>query len=74
MLVVIFHPQRKTLSVLHQQPLNVVAQSILPGMADADVKRERGGGNHRHKRSHRFEKDTVSHLAASNLYLRRGRY
>jgi hypothetical protein len=63
-----FHAQREALSILDEQALNVTAHSIFPGMPDADIKRERGGGNHNYKSRHGFEKDAVSQIAASNLY------
>jgi hypothetical protein len=67
MLVVILNAKRETLCILDKELLNVIAYRIFPGMPDADIKRERGRGNHRDKCSHGFQKDAISHLAASNL-------
>src|SRR5579864_8143311 len=68
MLVVILNTQRKALSILDKEFLNVVVHRVFPGVPDADVQRERGRGYYRDKRAHGFQEDAVSHLAASNLY------
>src|SRR5579864_546526 len=68
MLVVIFNTQRKALGVLDKEFFNVIVYRVFPGVPDADIKRERGRGNYRDKRTHGFKENTVSHLDASNLY------
>jgi hypothetical protein len=66
-LVVIFNAKRKALDVLYQQTLDVTALGAFPCAPDTDIKSQSGRGDDRNKRSHGFEKDTVSHFAASNL-------
>src|SRR5262249_36530334 len=47
---------------------DIAAQGTFPDVADANVERKRGCGNHCDKSSHGFQEDPVSHLVASNLY------
>jgi hypothetical protein len=66
-LVVILNAKREALRILDKELLNVIPYRIFPGVPDADIKSERGCGNHRDKCTHGFQEDAVSHLAASNL-------
>src|SRR5579864_702135 len=68
MLVVILNAKRKALGILDKKLFDIVADCVFPGVPDADIKRERGRGNHRDERTHGFEENAVSHLDASNLY------
>ncbi len=66
--MVILHAQRKALGILDEQPFNVVAHRVFPGVANADVERQCGGSNYRDKSRHGLKEDTVPHFDASNLY------
>src|ERR1700761_6481171 len=68
MLLVILHAQGEALGILCENTLNIRTQSVFPCVADTDIQRERGCGNHSHESPHCFQEDPVSHLAASNLY------
>src|SRR5215472_7319950 len=68
MLMIVGHAQSEALGVLHQKSLNVGVQRVFPDVANCDVKGKRGGSNYRHKGRQGFQKNAVSHLAASNLY------
>src|SRR4029077_14316290 len=66
--MVILYAQRKALGILDKQPFNVIVHGVFPGVADADIKRERGCGDYYDKSRHGFEENAVPHFGASNLY------